>query len=57
MGTDQRRAILAVVISGVILFGWQYFFTPPVQVTAPIAKTQIVTGIFFFIFSLNWPLG
>jgi len=44
MGTDQRRAILAVVISGVILFGWQYFFTPPTQLAAPIAKTQIVSG-------------
>src|SRR5690606_27709887 len=26
MGSDQRRAILAVVLSGLILFGWQYFF-------------------------------
>lgn len=32
MGSDQKRAILAVVISGVILLSWQYFFPaqPPV---------------------------
>ena len=42
MGTDQRRAILAVVISGVILFGWQYFFAPPVQVAPAIVKTETV---------------
>ncbi|MEX1099042.1 MAG: membrane protein insertase YidC, partial [Bacteriovoracaceae bacterium] len=28
MGTDQKRALLAVVLSGLILFGWQYFFAP-----------------------------
>ncbi|MCT4642456.1 MAG: membrane protein insertase YidC [Bacteriovoracaceae bacterium] len=28
MGSDQKRALLAVVLSGVILFGWQYFFAP-----------------------------
>ena len=38
MGTDQRRAILAVVVSGIILFGWQYFFAPPVN-NAPVTKT------------------
>lgn len=27
---DQKNAILAVVISGIILFGWNYFFAPPV---------------------------
>src|SRR5690606_1535295 len=27
MGSDQKRAILAVVLSGLILFGWQYFFS------------------------------
>lgn len=32
MGGDQRRAILAVVLSGVVLFGWQYFFGPKVPV-------------------------
>jgi YidC/Oxa1 family membrane protein insertase len=43
MGTDQRRAILAVVISGVILFGWQYFFAPPVQVAPQITKSEVNT--------------
>lgn len=28
MGSDQKRAIVAVVLSGIILFGWQYFFAP-----------------------------
>lgn len=40
MGTDQRRAILAVVVSGIILFGWQYFFAPPVT-NAPVVKTDV----------------
>lgn len=26
--SDQRRAFLAVVLSGVVLFGWQYYFAP-----------------------------
>lgn len=26
--TDQRRAFLAVVLSGIVLFGWQYYFAP-----------------------------
>ncbi len=29
MAQDQKRALLAVVLSGLILFGWQYFFAPP----------------------------
>lgn len=33
MGSEQKRAILAVVISGIILFGWQYFFAPQTKVT------------------------
>lgn len=42
---DQKRAILAVVISGVILFGWQYFFAPPVPVqTAPVVTTTETTN-------------
>jgi YidC/Oxa1 family membrane protein insertase len=44
MGTDQRRAILAVVISGVILFGWQYFFAPPVQVAPLVTKTETINN-------------
>lgn len=30
---DNRNAILAVVISGIILFGWNYFFAPPMYDT------------------------
>lgn len=29
MGSDQRNALFAVVLSGLILFGWQYYFAPP----------------------------
>ena len=31
MSADQKRAFLAVVFSGIILFGWQYFFAPNVD--------------------------
>lgn len=55
MGSEQRNALLAVVLSGVILFGWQYYFVPkkapaPVEpvttsVTAPTAtNTTIAKG-------------
>lgn len=45
MGSEQRNALFAVVLSGLILFGWQYFFAPPKPV-APIepAKTEVVTS-------------
>ena len=26
LNSDQKRAFLAVLLSGVVLFGWQYFF-------------------------------
>jgi YidC/Oxa1 family membrane protein insertase len=28
MGSEQRNALIAVVLSGLILFGWQYYFAP-----------------------------
>jgi YidC/Oxa1 family membrane protein insertase len=28
MQDDQKRALLAVVLSGLVLFGWQFFFAP-----------------------------
>ena len=28
MGSDQKRGLIAVLISGVFLFGWQKFFAP-----------------------------
>lgn len=37
MGSEQRNAFLAVVLSGLILFGWQYYFAPPK--TAPVGPT------------------
>lgn len=36
MGSEQRNALFAVVLSGLILFGWQYYFAPPPS------KTEIV---------------
>ncbi len=30
MNSDQKRAFLAVVLSGIILFGWQKFFAPKI---------------------------
>ncbi len=35
MKTDQTRAMLAVLISGLILFGWQFFFAPKKDLTKP----------------------
>lgn len=39
MEGDQKRAFLAVIISGFILFGWQYLYGPKTQ---PVVKTQTV---------------
>jgi YidC/Oxa1 family membrane protein insertase len=36
--TDQKRAFIAVLLSGLVLFGWQYFFAQKVAV-APKATT------------------
>lgn len=37
MGSEQRNALFAVVLSGLILFGWQYYFAPQrATETAPI---------------------
>lgn len=47
MGNDQRRALLAVVLSGLILFGWQYFYGPKTPVGAvkkESSQTKVVTG-------------
>ena len=40
MNSDQKRAFLAVTLSGLILFGWQYFFAP--KQVAPVANTAQV---------------
>ncbi len=45
MGSEQRNALLAVVLSGLILFGWQYYFAPPApEATAPIEPTSVSTS-------------
>ena len=30
MESEQKRALMAVVLSGIVLFGWQKFFAPQV---------------------------
>src|SRR5690606_21675419 len=42
MGSEQRNALLTVLLSGLILFGWQYFFAPP-QTHAPVGPTNEVS--------------
>jgi YidC/Oxa1 family membrane protein insertase len=39
---DQKRALLAVVLSGIVLFGWQYFFAPK-QAEQAFKTTEKVT--------------
>ncbi len=43
MSSDQKNAFFAIVLSGMILFGWQYYFAPttqaPVEGTAAVAET------------------
>jgi YidC/Oxa1 family membrane protein insertase len=36
MGSEQRNAFLAIVLSAAILFGWQYYFAPKQLPSAPI---------------------
>ncbi|MDH5581342.1 MAG: membrane protein insertase YidC [Bdellovibrionales bacterium] len=36
MGAEQKRAFLAVVLSGIVLFTWQFYFAP--KAVKPIAK-------------------
>ena len=28
MGSDQKRAFAALIVSGIFLFGWQKYFAP-----------------------------
>lgn len=39
MGSEQKNALLAVVLSGLILFVWQYWFAPP-KTVAPIEPVK-----------------
>ena len=45
--TDQKRAFVAVLLSGLVLFGWQYYFAPktPVATTAPVTTTSTATDV------------
>lgn len=45
MGSDQKRAIMAVILSGIVLFSWQAFFAPKVPVNPPkvVAEQKSVT--------------
>jgi YidC/Oxa1 family membrane protein insertase len=40
MGSEQKNALYAVVLSGLILFGWQYWFAAPKR-AAPIEPAQV----------------
>jgi YidC/Oxa1 family membrane protein insertase len=47
MGSEQRNALIAVVLSGLILFGWQYYFAPPTHKAdiVPIGpETKVASG-------------
>ncbi len=53
LNSDQKRAFIAVVLSGVVLFGWQYYFAPKntentlktaVKQEAALAKTETTTS-------------
>lgn len=39
MGSEQRNALVAVVLSGLILFGWQHYFSPPKPAPAAVPTT------------------
>jgi YidC/Oxa1 family membrane protein insertase len=39
MGSEQKNAFLAISLSALILFGWQYYFAPKKLETAPIEAT------------------
>lgn len=45
MQSDQQRAIWAVVLSGVVLFMWQYFFVPKIGPTNNTTPAIIATQI------------
>ena len=38
MAEDQKRAFLAVALSAVVLFGWQFFFAPPPPKSKPVVS-------------------
>ncbi len=44
--TDQKRAFVAVLLSGLVLFGWQYYFAPKTlpQAEVPAKATETPTA-------------
>lgn len=42
MGSEQRNALLAILLSGLILFGWQHFFVPK-KAPAPVEPVTTST--------------
>lgn len=41
MTSDNKNALFAVVLSGLILFGWQYFFAPPAPAPGALPTTEV----------------
>lgn len=47
LNSDQKRAFLAVVLSGVVLFGWQYYFSksaPSQNISSSASQAKNVTA-------------
>ena len=45
--TDQKRAFVAVLLSGLVLFGWQYYFAPQtdVKTQAPVKVNEVIKNV------------
>ena len=43
--SDQKRAFIAVLLSGVVLFGWQHFFAPKPVDISPVNQDQKVSPL------------
>ncbi len=44
LNSDQKRAFLAVILSGAILFGWQLYFGPKQKAAAEKVEAKAVTA-------------
>lgn len=40
MGSEQKRLVLALFLSGLVIFGWQIFFAPQIEVQPTINEEQ-----------------
>jgi YidC/Oxa1 family membrane protein insertase len=40
MSSDQKNALFAILLSGLILFGWQFYFAPPTVITTTPSDTS-----------------